>query len=265
MFRGVVVYGAYFSKFLKARLSYKGDFLASMMASALVSVSGLLFVFFLIDGETVPELKGWSRDEVLFIYGYSMLPLAIFSLLSPNLYQFGDRYVIQGQFDRVLLRPLNTLGQVVFETFNLESIGNFVVGICVLVYAKGQLGLEFTLVDYGWLLLSSVSGAMILVSVFVFFASLSFHFEDRLGISAPVFNLIAFGRYPLPIFNNLIQFILSWVIPFAFVSFFPATHFLNHNEFSFLCYFSLVVAVLSLLVAAIAWIFGVSRYSSTGS
>ncbi len=248
-----------------ARLAYKGDFFASMFASALVSLTGLLFILFLIDGETVPELKGWSRAEVLFIYGYSMLPLALFSLFSPNLYQFGDKYIIQGQFDRVLLRPLSSLPQVLFESFNLDSIGNFIVGVGVLSYAVGALHLVLSFIDYLWLIFSSVSGMVILLSVFVFLSALSFHFEDRLGISAPVYNLIAFGRYPLPIFNRIIQFVLSWIIPFAFVSFYPATHFFSREGFALFCYLSPVVAVVCFLIAIAGWNFGVSRYSSTGN
>lgn len=265
MRRSISIYLAYFSQFLKARLSYKADFFAAVVASALVSLTGLVFILFLIDGETIPELQGWKREEVLFIYGYSMLPLALFSLLSPNLYEFGDRYVIQGQFDRVLLRPLNSLSQVLFESFNLESIGNCLVGIGVIIYAQGKLQIEFSLIDYLWLALSSVSGGIILLGVFITLASMSFHFEDRLGITAPFFNLMAFGRYPVTIFNRTIQFILSWVVPFAFVAFFPATHFFERDGFQVYCYSTPLVAIVCMIVANLAWKYGVSKYASTGN
>jgi len=263
--RSLSVYRAYFAQFLKARLTYKADFIAGLFANMLVTLSGLLFIVFLIDGEAVPTLKGWRREEVLFIYGYSMMAMAIFTTISPNLYRFGDRYIIQGQFDRVLLRPLNTLCQVLFESFNLESAGSLLVGVLLIGYTAGALELDFTLADYCWLALSSFSGAIILLSVFVLVASLSFHFQDRLGISAPIYNLINFGRYPLPIFNKLIQFILRWVVPFAFVAFYPATHFFAREGFSFFCYFTPVMAVICLSIAAVFWQFGVSRYASTGS
>jgi ABC-2 type transport system permease protein len=94
---------------------------------------------------------------------------------------------------------------------------------------------------------------------------MSFHFEDRLGISSPVFNLVTFGRYPITIFNSTIQFILKWVLPFAFVAFFPATHFLHREGFEVLCYSTPVVAVVTALLASLVWQFGVSKYSSTGN
>ena len=259
------IYFSYFRRFVTARLEYKLDFVASIIANVLMTTSGLLFISFLVDGEAVPSIKGWRRDEVLFIYGYSMLSMALFTTFSPNLYQFGDRYIIQGQFDRVLLRPLNSVAQVIFESFNLESIGSLLTGIGVIVYTSSRLQLSFGPLEYLWLALSVLSGGIILLSVFITIASLSFHFEDRLGISAPVFSLITFGRYPTPIFNHTIQFILRWVVPFAFVAFYPATHFLGREEFRALCYATPLVGIAAAAIATASWMFGVSRYSSTGN
>ncbi len=263
--RSLRIYSSYFRRFLTARLEYKLDFFASIIANILMTTSGLLFIAFLVDGEAIPSIQGWSRDEVLFIYGYSLLSMAIFTTFAPNLYQFGDRYIIQGQFDRVLLRPLNSVAQVLFESFNLESVGSLLTGIGVLAYASNRLQLTFTALDYLWLAASVLSGGIILLSVFIAIASLSFHFEDRLGISAPIFSLITFGRYPTPIFNHTIQFILRWVVPFAFVAFYPATHFLGRTEFRTLCFCTPLVALVAATLATSAWIFGVSRYSSTGN
>jgi ABC-2 type transport system permease protein len=259
------IYMLYFVQFLKARLSYKADFAASIAASILSSLTGLAFVYLLIDGATIEDLAGWSRGEVMFIYGFSYLPTALFSMVSLNLYGFGDRYIIQGQFDRILLRPLNSLFQVIFESFNLESVGNLLVGIVIILAAKHELGLSFGIWDYLWIVVATLSGSVILLSVFIVVSSLSFHFEDRLGISAPIFNLLNFGRYPVNVFSRVIQVLLSVIIPFAFIAFYPSTHFFKRSEFEFLSYLSPLVAVIAAGVAAFMWRLGVERYSSTGS
>jgi len=259
------IYLLYFKQFLLARLSYRADFFASLVASVFISVTGILFVFVLVDGEVVKDLRGWSRDEVLFIVGYSFLATAIFSVLAPNLYQFGDKYIIQGQFDRVLLRPLSSLGQVLCETFNLESLGNLIIGGLTIALAKSHLGLTFSFLDYLWLVVSAISGGVILLSFFVILASLSFHFEDRLGISAPFFNLLNFGRYPLPIFHRAIQLLLTTVVPFGFVAFYPATHFFTKTGFEYYCYCTPIVALTTTLLAVVFWRAGESRYASVGN
>ena len=182
-----------------------------------------------------------------------------------NLWKFGDRYVIEGEFDRILLRPLNSMCQVLFESFNLEALGSLLLGILVIVYTSLNLSIDFNLIDYLWLFLSSISGAVILLSVFVTLASVSFHFEDRVGIVPPFYSFITFGRYPIPIFNPAIQFILKWVVPFGFVAFYPATHFLDKKGFSFFCYLTPVVAIVSFTVCCVMWNFGTRAYSSTGN
>jgi ABC-2 type transport system permease protein len=265
LIRSLQVYGSYFRRFLLARLEYKGDFLFGIFANFIMTASGLLFIFFLVDGRNVPSIGGWRREEVLFIYGYSMIAMAIFTTFSLNLYQFGNRYIIQGQFDRVLLRPLNSLCQVLFESFNLDSIGALITGVGVIVYSGSKLSLDLHFTDLLWLFVSGLSGGVILLSVFVIVCSLSFHFEDRLGIAPPIFNLINFGRYPTPIFHRIIQLILSFVIPFAFVAFYPATHFFDRSGFEVYCYGTPFMALLCASAAAWAWTFGVSRYESTGN
>lgn len=259
------VYSAYFRRFLVARMEYKADFFFGIFANIIMTASGLLFIFFLVDGQVVQSIGGWKQEEVLFIYGYSMIAMAIFTTFAINLYQFANRYIIQGQFDRVLLRPLNSLCQVLFESFNLESIGGLATGIAVVTYALQKMQRSFGVLDFLWVLISGLSGGIILISVFVIVSSLSFHFQDRLGIAPPIFNLINFGRYPTPIFHKVIQFILSFVVPFAFVAFYPATHFFNREGFAWLCYGTPFMAGLCAFVAAVAWKFGVGRYESTGS
>ena len=154
---------------------------------------------------------------------------------------------------------------MLFESFNIESIGSFLVGLGVLTYTSERLHLSFGIFDFIWLAISTASGGVILLSVFTILASVSFHFEDKFGISPPFYNMIAFGRYPSDIFSKWLQFFLRWIVPFAFVAFYPSTHFLQRPEFKNLCYLSPVVAFVFVWIAARLWVFGVSRYSSTGS
>jgi ABC-2 type transport system permease protein len=109
------------------------------------------------------------------------------------------------------------------------------------------------------------SGAVIYLAVFLILTAVAFWFEDRVGIVPPVFNMLTFGRYPLTIYNVFIQFMLSWIIPFGFASFYPTTHFLGRTSFN--TYFYLVPAVAASFfgLALFVWNRGVENYSSTGS
>jgi ABC-2 type transport system permease protein len=108
-------------------------------------------------------------------------------------------------------------------------------------------------------------GTVIYLCAFVVITSVNFWFEDRIGLAPPVYNMIAFGRYPITIYNAFIQFLLSWVVPFAFASFYPTVRFLGRTEFIREFYIIPVVAGVMVALALVTWNRGVQQYKSTGS
>lgn len=253
----------YFSQYAKARLEYRVDFFSSVFASFLGTAAA--FGFLLIVFSRVPAIKGWNFEEMVFLYGFSLIPLGVFNVFSWNLYLFSDRYLIEGRFDRVLVRPVNSVFQVLFEAFRLESLQETLTGIAAVAWAARRLHLSFGPADYAIFVLWAVCGAAIYLAIFIGLTATSFWIEDRIGIVPPVFNLIQFGRYPLTIYDGWIRFTLSFVIPFAFASFYPVMHFLRRGEFAAEFWAVPAVAVLSLSLALALWKSGVRRYHSTGS
>src|ERR1700693_3300135 len=132
----------YFSQYAKVRVSYRGDFFISLATSFAATIFALSFVVVLF--QKVPQLAGWRFDEVLFLYGFSLIPYGIFNVVSLNLYDFGNNYIIEGKFDRVLLRPVSSLFQVLFETFRIESAQEIATGIFCMAWAGRRLGLLWT-------------------------------------------------------------------------------------------------------------------------
>jgi len=263
---------AYFTQYAKVRVSYRADFLIGLATSITATIFALGFVLILFG--RVPRLAGWRFDEVLFLYGFSLIPFGLFNVLSLNLYDFGNNYIIEGKFDRVLLRPVGSLFQVLFETFRIESLHEVILGLVVVGWASRRLGLHWTAGDVLLLLFFGLCGGVIYVAVFLLLTTVSFWFEDRIGVHPPVWNLIAFGRYPLSIYSGFIQFFLSWIIPFGFATFYPSVRLLATAQpggqwvgAEFYHYWPLVpvVAAVFLGLALLSWGRGVRHYSSTGS
>ena len=124
-----------------------------------------------------------------------MVSYGLFGCVSWNIYEFGDRYIIQGRFDRVLLRPASTYLQVVFESFRIPALSESLIGGGIVAWSLHRLDVALSAVDLLFGAGTILSGAVIFTAVFSSIASLSFHFEDRVGVAPPVFNMIAFGRY----------------------------------------------------------------------
>ena len=253
----------YFLQYAKVRLAYKGDFFVSVITTLVASFFGIALVFLLF--RRAPVISGWTFDEILFLYGFGLIPLSLFNVVSVNLYYFGEVYIVEGKFDRILLRPVHSLFQVMSEQFRLESLTDTAIGLGVVGYAYSKIGL-----DYGpgeWLVLgfAALCGLLIYFSVFLILTCVSFWVEDRVGIIPPVYNMLAFGRYPLNIYSPLIQFLLSWIVPFGFATFYPSAKLLGHIEYD-PYFFALPVVTLAFLgMSIMLWNRGVQNYSSTGS
>jgi ABC-2 type transport system permease protein len=257
------IFAAYFAQFMKMRLAYRVDFFIDTLAvsfSILIQMAVLTTLF-----SKVKALEGWSFEQVLFIYGFSLLPLGLFNLVSVNLYRFADVYIVEGKFDRVLLRPVGTLAQVLFESFNVSGLNEIVLGSAVMIWSGMKLGLDLGVADVLALMVLPPSAALVYMGVFLAITSVSFWHEDRMGLAPPVYNVIRFSRYPITIFGMPIRLILTFVLPFAWVAFYPATWFLGDPEFGRLALLTPVVGLVVFGGAVLIWRRGVGNYASTGS
>lgn len=257
------IFAAYFAQFLKMRLAYRVDFAIDLVANLVQA--GVQIVILAVLFARVPSLRGWTYEQVLFIYGFSLLPLGLFNIISINLYRFGERYVIEGHFDRVLLRPINPLAQIMFEEFNIAGVNEILVGIGVMAHAGARLGLAWSPLDLALLLLLASSSALVFTGIFLGLTSVSFWFEDRMGLAPPVYNIIRFSRYPMTIFSPLVRLFLTFVLPFAWVAFYPATWFVGSPEARRLALLTPLVGAAVFGLAYVIWSRGVRRYASTGS
>ena len=257
------IFAAYFAQFVKMRLAYRMDFFVDTLAVSFSMVIQLAVLSTLFS--KVKSLDGWSFEQVLFIYAFSLLPLGLFNLVSVNLYRFSDQYIIQGKFDRVLLRPVGTLAQVIFESFNISGLNEIILGIVVMYYAGMKLELDFGVQEILTMAIMVPSASLVYMGVFLAITSVSFWHEDRMGLAPPVYNIIRFSRYPITIYSLPIRIFLTFVLPFAWVAFFPATWFLGSEEFSRLALLTPLVGLVVFGGSLLIWRRGVHNYASTGS
>ena len=85
------------------------------------------------------------------------MPFAIFSAFF-NIWDFNDRYIIKGEMDRILTRPIHSLFQIILERMELESLIGAITGMIVMGYAAVELQLSFYWYDI-FLFLLMVGGA----------------------------------------------------------------------------------------------------------
>ena len=119
-------------------------------------------------------------------------------------------------------------------------------------------------------IIAVISGVLIQGAIFLFFSAISFYVLET-GSLKEIFywNMRKFAIYPLSIYNKFIQTILIFVVPFAFVNYFPAQFFLRKADMAaypeWLMYISPVVGIALYLLAYSFWRFSLRYYKSTGN
>ncbi len=262
--RHLYIGGLYFLQALKMRMEYRADFFVECLAALLQQAAGILTLVFLFNN--FHAMKNWSQDEVFFIYGFSLLPLAFFDAFAMNFYMFSDKYIVGGELDRLRLRPLSSLFQLVMEGVSFDFIPDLVLGVSILSYAWARVGPQ---VDAGVLLLlvACVFGAWgVVTGTFLALTSISFWSQDRLSFMPPVYNLLNFARFPLNIYRRFVMLLLTWVVPFGFVAFYPSSAFLESGSaYRTYSYFVPLAGVVMLSIGGLVWRAGMRRYAGAGS
>ena len=261
--RYVVTFFHYFSQYMKTQMSYRADFFANVFSELFQQSVNLIFIAVVFT--RVPELKGWTREEILFIYGFFLVPFGIYGGFFNHLFDVPEKYVLEGEFDRILIRPLNSWFQVILETMKPGLLVGCLTGFALMYYSASSIGLVFHWWDIPVFIGLVFGASLVYAGVYTLLASLGFWSEGNIGLMPMVYNLSNYGRYPMTIYRGLTRFLLTWVLPFAFVGFYPATFIMHRFEFMNYAMMTPLVGIISFAAGYRVWNAGVKRYRGTGS
>jgi ABC-2 type transport system permease protein len=138
------------------------------------------------------------------------------------------------------------------------------VGLVLLGTALAGLRLALTPATALYLIIATLSGGLIFIALNLLTCVSAFWIMDSVPVTRAVFDNHLFVQYPLTIYPRAVSNLLTWVIPYGFASFYPAS-FLLGRDVGVLAWLGPVVAVVLLLVGYRFWLFGLRHYSGTGS
>jgi ABC-2 type transport system permease protein len=246
----------------KILMEYRANFLIGASSTIFLQAAGLAAVWVIM--RQIPALNGWTLPEVLLIYGLLTLAKSINHMFADNLWTFGHQYIRDGSFDRFLVRPINPLFHLLADRFCHDGIGNFLVGAALVAYASRALAIPWTPLNLLYLILAVLSGGLIFIALNLLTATSAFWIVESIPLTQIVFNLHEFARYPLSIYHRPIQLLLTWLIPYGFASFYPASALLG-RPVGALAWLGLPFSLALLWLSYRAWSFGLRHYGGTGS
>jgi len=253
---------------LKSMLEYKFDrFLLSfaVFIREMVSVIVMLLIF-----TRFVRIKGWEMNEMFFLYSFLFLSYSIFIFFFTGIRDFDDM-VYTGELDRFLIRPVGLMFQVIASRVDYcATIGHGTVGIILFLKTYNSVGIHWDLKGISYYIAALLGGAIIQAALFMISSCLSFWTIRTINLRNLIFfNSRRFAGYPISFYPGIIQKLLIFIVPFAFVSYFPAQYFLRKPDLSMFwggyLYLTPLVGIVMFSIVYIFFKFGLKHYSSAGN
>jgi viologen exporter family transport system permease protein len=246
----------------KILLEYRLNFFIGSTSTMVIQAASLATLWVVMS--QIPSLNGWNFDEVLLIYGLLVLGESITHMFADNLWTIGWGYIRSGDFDRFLVRPIDPLFHLLADRFCHDGIGNFLTGSILVGIAMRNLAIPLTLQAALYLVVTVLSGGAIFIALNLITCTSAFWILESIPVTQMVFGMNEFAKFPLTIYSRGIGLVLTWIIPYGFVSYYPATHILD-KDVNMVVWMAPLIALVFMTLAYRVWRFGLRHYSSTGS
>jgi ABC-2 type transport system permease protein len=260
-------YAQYWRINLLTMLEYRANFIMWFIFT--IVYHGVALGALFVTMERFPSMNGWNIRDVFFLYalwmcGHELHNTLFFTVVSV------PEYVREGRFDRFLVRPLDTLFQVLTVPQQIVPDG-LILGIATLAVATHVAGVRVDWVFALFVPAIVFGGALIDLGISLAIATCSFWLVRLDTLRWVVMSLEQdFTRYPISIYGRGVQIVLAFVLPFAFMNYFPATYFLQKAQT--VLHLNPAVGLLTPAIglawlggAYAFWIFGLRHYQGTGS
>jgi ABC-2 type transport system permease protein len=227
-----------------------------------------VWVFF----NVTPTLGGWTLPEVGLLYGLSSIAFALADMFASGFdySYFGPTMIRLGFFDQVLVRPVSPFLQILGAQIVPRRLGRLAQGAFILALALPGLDVTWTAGKVAFAGVTVLGGMLLFFGLFVLGAAASFWTIDSLE----TLNTLTYGgqmmsSYPMSIFQEWLQRLFTFVIPIAFVTYYPALWLLGKPDPlggpTWLAFLSAPICALVCYLCVRAWWVGVRHYQSTGS
>lgn len=247
---------------LKSKMSYRADFVISNVGMIVSNLVG--FVTFYILFRNFPSINGWTMYEMLFLYGFSLVALTPVQCFFDN--NWNLRYLVKsGDFIKYCFRPINIFFYFISEVFDVKGLGQLIFGTGTLIFAWSHLAIPVTFATILQTILFLFAASLFMISIMNFAAATCFWIQNSGYVMVIMFRFKDFAKYPASIFNTFFRIIFTFVIPIAFIAYYPSLVVLRPDSVPLLSWLSPLIGLLFFYLSYKFWMLGAKRYDGTGS
>ena len=252
---------------VRGQMQYRASFILDVVSRFLINGLELAAIFILFNRFT--SLGEWHVGDIAFLYGLVTISFALHEVIAQSFEDFSFT-IRQGEFDRILLRPVTPIVQVLASDFQLKRVGRVLTGVLALALALPRTEIVWTVGKFVYLPVVVLSGIVLFAAIDLIGGTLCFWTIERTEvINVFTYGGVSMSSYPISIYQAWMRRTFTFIIPIAFIGYYPGLYFLGHRDPlglpGFVSFLSPFVAVAFAVVALAFWEWGVRHYQSTGS
>ena len=261
------LYFFYVKTFFKARAEYRVSFFLGLFANFITYF--LIYISYWIITNKLHGIEGWKFEDLTILYGISLLTYAVAgTLLWYTVYNLSS-LILKGTLDVLLTRPMGIVKQLICYRFGDTFLAQILVTMIFLGIALYREKELFSGIKLLYLFLILISGICLQMAGMLVVGAISFWTlkSEEIG-EIFYYQFRNLTQYPLGIFPGIIQVMLTFIFPWAFINYYPSLLLLNKADgmFERICgYIAPLVGVVALLAALKFFRYGLRHYSGAGN
>jgi ABC-2 type transport system permease protein len=234
-------------------------------------------VFYILIFNFTPEIgvgTGWMKYPFFIFIATSLLVNSIVEMFFMMNMDELSELIRTGALDFALVKPMDTQFLVSLTKTDWSAVGNFFLGLCLLVYSLFQLGYVPTLWEIALYPIYIACGVAIYYSLMVAMAATSVWLGRNLTLLDFWFSVTMFSRYPMEIYQGRwgtpLRHAFTFIVPILVVVNVPARlliRTLSPQTFGdwLLPIFTIFITFISLGVARLVFKLALWSYRSASS
>jgi ABC-2 type transport system permease protein len=248
---------------LVREMQFRGHFLTTIVVGIAQVLLGLVPVLVLF--RYTGAIQGWTRADMIVMLGVQQAVMGMMGMfIIRNMWEMSSS-IIHGTLDQMLIRPVNAQFYTATRWIRPDQVFNIVTGLAIVLIGLAQgrgmppvsqavqgLALFFA----GFVLLACATMAVSYMAFWLqsMFAATHFYSNEVLGA----------GRYPVAFFPLVVKLALTFIVPLAFATTFPAEA-LTHGISWWVVAGAIAFAALALAALRALWNVAIRQYASASS
>jgi ABC-2 type transport system permease protein len=242
-------------------MQYRVDFFVDLSTVAFWSVVALVPLLVLFRERH--GVAGWSWSEALVVVGvFTMLKGVLVGAVQPALTNVVE-HLRKGTLDFLLLKPADAQFLLSTSKLDLARAADFVTGGTIVTWALSRQPHPPSAGSIGVALLLGLAAVVILYSLWVLAVSLAFRFVKIDNLSYLIVSTYDAARWPSSVFQGLLAFLFTFVVPLALMTTYPALALLGRATWTHVAV-SVGTACAFFAAGRFAWTRSIAQYTSAG-